>query len=187
MVLGGLRDFSCLTREHGPQQWESQILTTRPPGRSLRLSVCTHMVFPPFSHFVILSLLCYVSSTSVKVLSLFYMYMCKDLWSVFSYLTVFILVFTPYCSLIFLYIERGYLVFFFFLEGWPKSSISLKFKLITIRCKQSAYFMSSVKSCLTDGDCGHEIKRRLVLGRKVMANLVAYSKAETLLCQQRSI
>ena len=30
-----------------------------------------------------------------------------------------------------------------------------------------------------DGDCSHEIKRRLLLGRKVMTNLVAYSKAET--------
>ena len=39
----------------------------------------------------------------------------------------------------------------------------------------------------TDGDCSHEIKRRLLLGRKVMTNLVAYSKAETLLCQQRSV
>ena len=37
-----------------------------------------------------------------------------------------------------------------------------------------------------DGDCNHEIKRRLLLGRKVMTNL-AYSKAKTLLCQQRSI
>ena len=37
-----------------------------------------------------------------------------------------------------------------------------------------------------DGDCSHEIKRRLLLGRKVMTN-IAYSKAETLLCQQRSI
>ena len=37
-----------------------------------------------------------------------------------------------------------------------------------------------------DGDCSHEIKRRLFLGRKVMTNL-AYSKAETLLCQQRSV
>ena len=25
-----------------------------------------------------------------------------------------------------------------------------------------------------DGDCGHEIKRRLLLGRKVMINLAAY-------------
>ena len=38
-----------------------------------------------------------------------------------------------------------------------------------------------------DGDCSHEIKRRLLLGRKVMTNLDVYSKAETLLCQQRSI
>ena len=38
-----------------------------------------------------------------------------------------------------------------------------------------------------DGDCSHEIKRRLLLGRKVMTNLIAYSKAETLLCQQRSV
>ena len=37
-----------------------------------------------------------------------------------------------------------------------------------------------------DGDCSHEIKRRLLLGRKVMTNLVVYSKAETLLCQLRS-
>ena len=39
----------------------------------------------------------------------------------------------------------------------------------------------------TDGDCSREIKRRLLLGRKVMTTLVAYSKAETLLCQQRSV
>ena len=32
-----------------------------------------------------------------------------------------------------------------------------------------------------DGDCSHEIKRHLLLGRKVMTNL-AYSKAEALLC-----
>ena len=38
-----------------------------------------------------------------------------------------------------------------------------------------------------DGDCSHEIKRCLLLGRKVMNNLIAYSKAETLLCQQKSV
>ena len=38
-----------------------------------------------------------------------------------------------------------------------------------------------------DGDCSHEIKRCLLLRRKVMTNLIAYSKAETLLCQQRSV
>ena len=33
-----------------------------------------------------------------------------------------------------------------------------------------------------DGNCSHEIKRRLLLGRKVMTNLDSLSKAETLLC-----
>ena len=38
-----------------------------------------------------------------------------------------------------------------------------------------------------DVDCSHEIKRRLLLGRKVMANLDSILKTETLLCQERSI
>ena len=38
-----------------------------------------------------------------------------------------------------------------------------------------------------NGDCNHGIKRRLLLGRKVMTNLDSILKAETLLCQQRSI
>ena len=39
-----------------------------------------------------------------------------------------------------------------------------------------------------DGDCSHEIKRRFLLGRKVMTNLDSILKSrETLLCQQRSI
>ena len=38
-----------------------------------------------------------------------------------------------------------------------------------------------------DGDCSHEIKRFLLLGRKVITNLGSILKAETLLCQQRSI
>ena len=38
-----------------------------------------------------------------------------------------------------------------------------------------------------DGDCSHEMKRCLLLGRKVMTNLDSILKAETLLCQQRSI
>ena len=33
-----------------------------------------------------------------------------------------------------------------------------------------------------DGDCSHEIKRRLLLGRKAMTNLESILKAETLLC-----
>ena len=38
-----------------------------------------------------------------------------------------------------------------------------------------------------DGDCSHEIKRCLLLGRKVMTNLDSIFKTETFLCQQRSI
>ena len=38
-----------------------------------------------------------------------------------------------------------------------------------------------------NGDCSHEIKRCLLLGRNVMTNLHSILKAETLLCQQRSI
>ena len=38
-----------------------------------------------------------------------------------------------------------------------------------------------------DGDCSHEIKRRLLLGRKVMTNLDSILKAETLFCQLRSV
>ena len=38
-----------------------------------------------------------------------------------------------------------------------------------------------------DGDCSHKIKRCLLLGRKVMTNLDSILKAETLLCQQRSV
>ena len=38
-----------------------------------------------------------------------------------------------------------------------------------------------------DGDCSHEIKTRLLLGRKVMTNLDSILKAETLLYQQSSV
>ena len=39
----------------------------------------------------------------------------------------------------------------------------------------------------TDGDCSHEIKRRLLFGSKVMTNLDGIFKSRDLLCQQRSI
>ena len=37
------------------------------------------------------------------------------------------------------------------------------------------------------GDCSHEIKRRLLLGRKVMTNLNSILKSRELLCQQSFI
>ena len=38
-----------------------------------------------------------------------------------------------------------------------------------------------------DGDCSHEIKRRLLLGRKVMSCLDSILKSRDITCQQRSI
>ena len=50
-----------------------------------------------------------------------------------------------------------------------------------------ADFIFGDSKITADGDCSHEIKRLLLLGRKVMTNLDSILKAETLLCQQRSI
>ena len=47
------------------------------------------------------------------------------------------------------------------------------------------YFWGS--KITADGDCSHEIKRHLLLGRKVMTNIDCILKTETLLFQQRSI
>ena len=48
-------------------------------------------------------------------------------------------------------------------------------------------FILGGSKIIADGDCSHEIKRRLLLGRKVMTNLDSISKAETLLCQLRFV
>ena len=37
-----------------------------------------------------------------------------------------------------------------------------------------------------DGDCSHEFKRRLLLGRKAMNNLDSILKSRDILCQQKS-
>ena len=50
-----------------------------------------------------------------------------------------------------------------------------------------ADFVFGGSKITADGDCSHEIKRRLLLGRKVMTNLDSILKSKTLLCQQRSI
>ena len=42
-----------------------------------------------------------------------------------------------------------------------------------------ADFILGGSKITADGGCNHEIKRRLLLGRKVMTNLDAYLKAET--------
>ena len=40
---------------------------------------------------------------------------------------------------------------------------------------------------IADGDCSHEIKRRLLLGRKVMTNLDSILKNRDITCQQKSV
>ena len=48
-------------------------------------------------------------------------------------------------------------------------------------------FISLGSKITADGDCSHEIKRCLLLGRKAMTNLDNILNTETLLCQQRSV
>ena len=50
-----------------------------------------------------------------------------------------------------------------------------------------ADFIFGGSKIIADGDCSHEIKRHLLLERKVMTNLNSIFKAETLFCQQISI
>ena len=55
----------------------------------------------------------------------------------------------------------------------------------TVKTVKFIFLGSKITS---DGDCSHEIKRCLLLGRKVMTNLDSiFKKGETLLCQQRSV
>ena len=49
-----------------------------------------------------------------------------------------------------------------------------------------ADFILGGSKITVDGDCSHEIKRLLLLGRKVMTNLDNVLKAEILLGRQRS-
>ena len=56
---------------------------------------------------------------------------------------------------------------------------------VTVETVSDSMFLSS--KITADGDCSHEIKRRLLPGRKVMTNLDSIFKSETLLCPQRSV
>ena len=49
------------------------------------------------------------------------------------------------------------------------------------------YFIFWGSKITADGDCSHEIKTCLLLGRKVMTNLGSILKSRDILCQQRSI
>ena len=48
-------------------------------------------------------------------------------------------------------------------------------------------FILGGSKLIIGGDCSHEIKRHLLLGRKAMTNLDSILKLETLLCRQRSV
>ena len=48
-------------------------------------------------------------------------------------------------------------------------------------------FILGASKITADGDCSHEIKRHLVLGRKVMTNLDSIFKSRDITCQQRSV
>ena len=50
-----------------------------------------------------------------------------------------------------------------------------------------ADFIFGVSKITAGGDCSHEIKRCLLLGRKVMTNLDSIFKSRTLLCRLRSM
>ena len=55
----------------------------------------------------------------------------------------------------------------------------------TVETERDFIFLDS--KITAGGDCSHEIKRCLLFGRNAMNNLDSILKAETLLCQQRSI
>ena len=48
-------------------------------------------------------------------------------------------------------------------------------------------FILGGSKIIADGDCSHEIKRCLLLGRKVMTNLDGILKSRDIPCQQRSV
>ena len=50
-----------------------------------------------------------------------------------------------------------------------------------------ADFIFWVSKITADGDCNHEIKRHLLLGRKFMTNLNSIIKSRDIICQQRSV
>ena len=55
------------------------------------------------------------------------------------------------------------------------------------KVEAGTHFLFLGSKIIPDSDCSCEIKRRLLLGRKVMINFDSILKRETLLCQQKSI
>ena len=55
----------------------------------------------------------------------------------------------------------------------------------TVETMRDFIFLGS--KITADGDCSHEIKRGLLLGRKVMTNLDSILKSRDVICQKRSV
>ena len=55
------------------------------------------------------------------------------------------------------------------------------------RVETVADFIFLGSKITADGECSHEIKRRLLLGGKVMTNLYSIFKSRDIFCQQRSV
>ena len=55
----------------------------------------------------------------------------------------------------------------------------------TVETESDFIFLGS--KITADGDCSHEIKRHLLLGRKLMTNLDSIFKSRDIICQQRSV
>ena len=70
-----------------------------------------------------------------------------------------------------------------FMESDPITSWQIDGE--TVETASDFIFLGS--KITADGDCSHEIKGHLLLGRKVMTSIDSILKAETLLCQQKSI
>ena len=62
-----------------------------------------------------------------------------------------------------------------------------KYNVSNITCQTDFILGGGGSKITAHGDCSYEIKRRLLLGRKVMTNLDSILKSRDLLCQQRSI
>ena len=67
------------------------------------------------------------------------------------------------------------------------SSPIISWKIDGETVETGADFIFLGSKTTADGNCCHEVKRRLLLGRKVMTNLDNMCKSRDITCQQRSI
>ena len=69
----------------------------------------------------------------------------------------------------------------------PKIMASSPITSWQIDMETVADFILGGSKITADGDCSHEIKRRLLLGRKVMTNLESILKRRDITCQQKFV